>query len=54
MSLLIFAAIYQVVDAVQVIAAGALRGYKDMAAIFNRTFIAYWILGSAFGVHPWV
>ncbi len=45
MTLLMFAAIYQVVDAIQVIAAGALRGYKDMAAIFNRTFIAYWILG---------
>lgn len=45
MTLLLFAAFYQMVDAVQVIAAGALRGYKDMAAIFNRTFIAYWILG---------
>lgn len=27
------------------VAAGALRGYKDMSAIFNRTFVAYWILG---------
>lgn len=45
MTLLLFAAFYQMVDAVQVIAAGALRGYKDMAAIFNRTFIAYWVLG---------
>ncbi len=43
--LLIFAAVYQITDAVQVIAAGALRGYKDMRAIFNRTFIAYWLLG---------
>lgn len=43
--LLWFAAVYQCVDAVQVVAAGALRGYKDMAAIFNRTFISYWILG---------
>ncbi|WP_428773533.1 MATE family efflux transporter [Vibrio sp.] len=43
--LLLFAAIYQCTDAVQVIAAGALRGYKDMTAIFNRTFIAYWLLG---------
>ncbi|EKO3735248.1 MATE family efflux transporter [Vibrio injensis] len=45
MQLLILAGIYQCVDAIQVVAAGALRGYKDMAAIFNRTFIAYWILG---------
>ncbi|MCG9678891.1 MATE family efflux transporter [Vibrio sp. Isolate23] len=49
LQLLLFAAIYQVTDAVQVVAAGALRGYKDMAAIFNRTFIAYWILGLPIG-----
>ncbi len=45
LQLLLLAAVYQVTDAIQVVAAGALRGYKDMAAIFNRTFIAYWILG---------
>lgn len=45
MQLLLLAAIYQCMDAIQVVAAGALRGYKDMAAIFNRTFIAYWIIG---------
>lgn len=58
MSLLLFAAIYQVVDAVQVIAAGALRGYKDMAAIFHRTFISYWLLGLptgyALGMTDWI
>ena len=43
--LLIFASIYQFTDTVQVIAAGALRGYKDMAAIFKCTFISYWIFG---------
>ncbi|RSD27936.1 MATE family efflux transporter [Vibrio pectenicida] len=47
--LLLFAALYQVTDAIQVVAAGALRGYKDMAAIFNRTFIAYWVLGLPIG-----
>jgi MATE family multidrug resistance protein len=47
--LLLFAAIYQITDAIQVVAAGALRGYKDMAAIFNRTFIAYWVLGLPLG-----
>ena len=49
LQLLLLAAVYQVTDAVQVVAAGALRGYKDMAAIFNRTFIAYWILGLPIG-----
>lgn len=49
MELLLFAAVYQCTDAVQVIAAGALRGYKDMQAIFNRTFIAYWLIGLPIG-----
>lgn len=49
MQLLLFAAIYQCTDSIQVIAAGALRGYKDMRSIFNRTFIAYWILGLPIG-----
>ncbi|MDG3088063.1 MATE family efflux transporter [Vibrio hannami] len=43
--LLLIAAIYQLTDSVQVIGAGALRGYKDMKAIFNCTFVAYWVLG---------
>ncbi|MCA2019026.1 MATE family efflux transporter [Vibrio tritonius] len=45
MQLLALASIYQCTDAVQVVASGALRGYKDMTAIFVRTFIAYWIFG---------
>ncbi|WP_100752278.1 MATE family efflux transporter [Vibrio salilacus] len=49
MQLLVLAAVYQVTDAIQVVAAGALRGYKDMAAIFNRTFVAYWVLGLPLG-----
>lgn len=44
-SLMLLAAVYQCTDAVQVVAAGALRGYKDMTAIFKRTFISYWIVG---------
>ena len=43
--LLMMAALYQLTDSVQVIAAGALRGYKDMKSIFICTFVAYWILG---------
>ena len=48
-TLILFSAIYQGVDAIQVIAAGALRGYKQMNAIFIRTFIAYWIVGLPLG-----
>tara|TARA_R110001583_G_scaffold11285_1_gene51295 strand:+ start:8076 stop:9425 length:1350 start_codon:yes stop_codon:yes gene_type:complete len=47
--LLSFAALYQCVDAIQVVAAGALRGYKEMTAIFIRTFIAYWVVGLPLG-----
>lgn len=58
MQLLLFSAIYQCTDAIQVIAAGALRGYKDMKAIFNRTFIAYWLLGLptgyVLGITDWI
>ncbi|CAM3053010.1 MATE family efflux transporter [Vibrio rarus] len=43
--LLLLAAIYQFSDTVQVVAAGALRGYKDMKSIFSRTFISYWVVG---------
>ncbi|MFT7053015.1 MAG: MATE family multidrug resistance protein [Psychromonas sp.] len=48
-TLIIFSAIYQCVDAIQVVAAGALRGYKEMKAIFSRTFIAYWLVGLPLG-----
>lgn len=47
--LILFSAIYQCVDAIQVIAAGALRGYKEMTAIFTRTFISYWVIGLPLG-----
>lgn len=48
-TLIIFSALYQCVDALQVVAAGALRGYKEMVAIFTRTFIAYWVVGLPLG-----
>ncbi len=48
-NLMLLAAVYQCTDAIQVVAAGALRGYKDMRAIFERTFVAYWILGVPVG-----
>ncbi|HCH00894.1 MAG TPA: MATE family efflux transporter [Vibrio sp.] len=47
--LLIMAAIYQCSDAVQVVAAGALRGYKDTSSIFSRTLISYWGIGMPVG-----
>ena len=48
-TLIILSAIYQCVDAIQVVAGGALRGYKEMTAIFTRTFIAYWVIGLPLG-----
>ncbi|WP_298941363.1 MATE family efflux transporter [uncultured Psychromonas sp.] len=48
-ALILFSAIYQCIDAIQVVAAGALRGYKEMNAIFTRTFISYWIVGLPLG-----
>ena len=47
--LILFSALYQCVDAIQVVAAGALRGYKEMTAIFTRTFISYWVIGLPLG-----
>ncbi|MFP9230633.1 MATE family efflux transporter [Pectobacterium cacticida] len=43
--LMLFAAIYQISDAVQTIGSGVLRGYKDTRSIFYITFTAYWVLG---------
>lgn len=44
-SLMLLSAVYQCIDAIQVVAAGALRGYKDMVAIFKCTFVSYWMVG---------
>lgn len=49
MTLLLMAGIYQCTDAIQVIAAGALRGYKDMTAILFATLISYWGVGMTLG-----
>ena len=43
-SLLIIVALYQVFDDVQVIAMGALRGYKDTAKPFLIAFACYWLV----------
>lgn len=49
-SLLIFAALFQLSDAVQVISANALRGYKDTTAMFIITFVSYWLIGLPTGL----
>ncbi|HHT00552.1 MAG TPA: MATE family efflux transporter [Thiomicrospira sp.] len=47
--LLIFAAIYQVFDAIQVNAAGALRGFHDTKVTMWVTLISYWGVGLGLG-----
>ncbi len=44
-SLLAIVVFYQVFDNVQVIAMGALRGYKDTAKPFYLAFCCYWMIG---------
>ncbi|QIM63604.1 MATE family efflux transporter [Pasteurellaceae bacterium Orientalotternb1] len=48
-SLLIFAAIYQIPDAVQVACNGILRGYKFTKPTLMITLICYWLVGMPFG-----
>ena len=48
-SLMLLAAVYQISDSVQVIAAGTLRGYKETRIIFYITLFSYWAVGMALG-----
>lgn len=48
-SLLIFAAIYQIFDAIQVTSAGALRGFHDAKITMLVTFVTYWGIGLGLG-----
>ncbi len=48
--LMLLAALFQFSDAIQVISAGALRGYKDTKSILYITFFSYWIVGLSFGL----
>lgn len=45
-SLLAVAAFFQLVDGLQVVGMGALRGAKDTAYAFKATMIAFWVLGA--------
>lgn len=47
--LLIFAAAYQLTDAVQVVSVGILRGYNDTRAILGVTLVSYWFLALPLG-----
>ncbi|MCL1065661.1 MATE family efflux transporter [Shewanella olleyana] len=48
-SLMFLAALYQLSDSIQVVAAGALRGYKDTQSAFYITLISYWAIGMTLG-----
>ncbi|MGH8465925.1 MAG: MATE family efflux transporter, partial [Pseudomonas sp.] len=47
--LIVYAALYQFSDAIQVIAAGALRGYQDTRVTMILTLFAYWGIGLPVG-----
>lgn len=49
-SLMLLATIWQFSDSIQVISAGALRGYKDTKSILYITFVSYWLIGLSVGL----
>lgn len=49
-TLLIFAAMFQLPDAMQAVCSGILRGYKHTKSIFFVTFFCYWIVGMPLGL----
>ena len=48
--LLIFAAIFQLSDGLQVAANGALRGFKETSAPMKITLMSYWCIGLPVGI----
>ena len=48
-SLLFFAAIFQIPDGIQMVSAGILRGYKDTRAPMIYMIISFWIVGMTVG-----
>jgi MATE family multidrug resistance protein len=50
-SLLFFAAIFQLSDGVQICAAGCLRGYKDTRVPMIINMLAYWLVGLSLGYY---
>jgi len=49
-SLMLLASVYQFSDTIQVVCAGALRGYKDTKSILYITFVSYWLIGLGVGI----
>ena len=47
--LLMFCAVYQLPDGMQVVSIGILRGFKDSKTIFAVTVFSYWIVGMPIG-----
>ena len=48
-TLMMYAAVFQISDATQVAAAGALRGYHDTLVVMLITFVTYWLVGLGLG-----
>ncbi|MGB0513867.1 MAG: MATE family efflux transporter, partial [Wenzhouxiangellaceae bacterium] len=48
-ALLLFAAVFQVSDGLQVAAAGALRGLKDTRVPMIYSLLSYWLIGLSLG-----
>ncbi|MCK3654574.1 MATE family efflux transporter [Pasteurellaceae bacterium Macca] len=48
-TLLIFAAIYQIPDAIQAVCNGILRGYKHTKSVMFTTILCYWFIGMPLG-----
>ncbi len=46
---LVYAAIFQLSDAIQAPVQGALRGYKDVTITFFMAIISYWVIGLPVG-----
>ena len=49
-NIMLLATLYQFSDTVQVVSAGALRGYKDTKSILYITFVSYWLVGLTVGL----
>ena len=48
-NLLLFAALYQFSDTIQMVVGGILRGYKDTKIILYITLFSYWVIGVPLG-----
>lgn len=48
-NLLLFAALYQFSDTIQMVVGGILRGYKDTKMILYITLFSYWVIGVPLG-----